>query len=494
MSEEILINLTPRETRVAVLENGVLQEILIERARKRGLVGNIYKGKVVRVLPGMEAAFVDIGLERAAFLHASDIEAGYKPSSGEESDHAYESRAGSITELVRPGQELIVQVIKDALGSKGARLTTHVSIPSRYLVLLVDADSIGISVKIEHEEERERLKELVDAFKGELGGGYIVRTVAEGVDPWALRADMQFLQRVWASVKEKAQLSRAGEPIYSDLSLELRILRDFVSDGVERVRIDSRTAFERMTHFAERFLPDMLGRIDHYTGNRPMFDLYNIEGELEHALQRKVSLKSGGYLIFDQTEAMTTVDVNTGAYVGHRNLEETIFKTNLEAAQAIARQVRLRNLGGIIILDFIDMESEEHRAAVLAALGMYLEKDHTKSSISEVSSLGLVQMTRKRTRESLEHTLCSTCTMCDGRGTIKTAETICYSIFREVIRESRQYSSVKEFLILANQDVVELMLDEESQSVAELEAFVGVPLRLQTEALYTVEQYDVVLM
>ena len=426
MSEEILINFTPRETRVAVVENGVLQEILIERERRRGLVGNIYKGRISRVLPGMEAAFVDIGLDRAAFLHISDVQNAADDNNVMDSEDQ-ESKddpktAISITELLHPGQELIVQVIKDAIGGKGARLTTHISIPSRYLVLLSNSESMGVSVKIDDEAERQRLKDVVNTFRAEFGGGYIVRTAAEGTDSWALRADMQFLQRLWESIQQRAAEASAGELVYEDLSLELRILRDFVGDDVERVRIDSHESFERLHQFAEKFVPEMLPRIQSYHGERPIFDLYGIEDEIQKGLGRKVFLKSGGYLIVDQTEAMTTIDVNTGAYVGHRNLEETIFKTNLEATQAIARQLRLRNLGGIIILDFIDMSSEEHKQQVLKALEKQLEKDRSKTHISAVSTLGLVEMTRKRTRESLEHVLCESCPVCGGRGSIKTAE------------------------------------------------------------------------
>ena len=505
MSEEILINVTPRETRVAVVENGVLQEILIERERRRGLVGNIYKGKVCRVLPGMEAAFVDIGLERAAFLHVSDIQGAFTPEkeqpeketdttddlveiSSEETPQPLQ-----ITDLLRPGQELIVQVIKDAIGTKGARLTTHISIPSRYLVLLSNSESMGVSVKIDDETERQRLKDVVSTFRAEFGGGYIVRTAAEGIDSWALRADMQFLQRLWESIQHSTANAHSGDVVYEDLPLALRVLRDFVGDDVEKVRIDSSEAYQRLRQFAEQFVPEMLPRIQHYSGERPIFDLYNIEDEIQKALGRKVFLKSGGYLIIDQTEAMTTIDVNTGAYVGHRNLEETIFKTNLEATQTIARHLRLRNLGGIIILDFIDMSNEEHKQQVLKALERHLEKDHSKIHISEVSALGLVEMTRKRTRESLEHVLCEPCAVCGGRGSLKTAETICYEIYREIMREARQYEA-RQFLVLASQEVVDLMLDEESTSVAELESFLSIPIKFQAEVLYTQEQYDVVLM
>ena len=489
--EEILINFTPRETRVAIVDNGVLQEVFIERQRRRGLVSNIYKGQVRRVLPGMEAAFVDIGLERAAFLHVSDIHHNILVE--EAVNGSSDRRPIAITDLIREGQELVVQVVKDAIGTKGARLTTHITIPSRYLVLLTDSDAMGISIKIEDDNERNRLKDTVATFQGELGGGYIVRTAAEGAESWALRADMQFLQRLWEAIRERAQSARPGELIYEDLPLELRILRDLVGAELEKIRIDSHEACSRVLRFAGKFVPEMLPRIEHYPGERPIFDLYGVEDELSKALSRKVQLKSGGYLIIDQTEAMTTVDVNTGAYVGHRNLEETIFKTNLEAAQAIARQLRLRNLGGIIIIDFIDMTSIDHRQSVLKALEKHLERDRARNHISEVSALGLVEMTRKRTRESLEHILCEPCPVCQGRGSIKSVETVCYEIFREILREARQYEA-RQFLVLAAPEVVDLMLDEESNSVAELEAFIRIPIKFQPEVLYSPEQYDVVLM
>ncbi|NIP73847.1 MAG: ribonuclease G [Gammaproteobacteria bacterium] len=490
MSEEILINVTPRETRVAVVENGVLQEVYIERASKRGLVGNIYKGRVCRVLPGMQAAFVDIGLDRAAFLHASDI-ASNLPE-GETLNGA--RRRENIAELLSEGQEVLVQVVKDPLGTKGARLTTHITIPSRYLVLLPGETTAGVSTKIDDEAERQRFKEIVMRFASESGeGGYIVRTVAEGADVEALEADRAFLGKLWNSIRERAQGVKAGSIVHEDLQLALRTLRDLVSDTVEKVRVDSRETYQRLHEFAGEFIPAMLDRLEYYPGERPIFDLYGVEDEIQKALDRKVQLKSGGYLIIDQTEAMTTIDVNTGAFVGHRNLEETIFKTNLEAAQAIARQLRLRNLGGIIIIDFIDMSEEEHKRQVLRALEKALERDHAKSHITEVSALGLVEMTRKRARESLEHVLCEVCPTCGGRGSLKTPETVCYEIFREIIREARQFDA-RQLLVLASQEVVDLLLDEESASLAELEAFVNVPINFQVEALYTQEQYDVVLM
>ncbi len=491
-TEEILMNVMPRETRVAVVENGVLQEIFVERERKRGLVGNIYKGRVCRVLPGMEAAFVDIGLERAAFLHVSDIrhDVVVEATLPDEENH---HRIIPINELVRENQEIVVQVIRDPIGTKGARLTTHITLASRFLVFLADSQIEGVSIKIDEESERQRLREVVSAFRAELGGGYIVRTAAEGVEPWALRADMQFLQRLWHSIQERIKEVRGIETIYEDLPLILRILRDFVGSNIEKVRVDSKSAYQRLLHFAEKFTPELLDRIEHYVGERPIFDLYNIEDEIQRALSKKVPLKSGGYVVIDQTEAMTTIDVNTGAYVGHRNLEETIFKTNLEATQTIARQLALRNLGGIIIIDFIDMSNVEHKQAVLKSLEKHLEKDRAKSHICEVSALGLVEMTRKRVRESLEHVLCETCPLCDGRGSIKTVETVCYEIFRELLREARQYEA-RQFLVLAAPQVVDMMLDEESATVAELQGFIGVPIKFQAEALYTQEQYDVVLI
>jgi len=490
MSEEILINVTPRETRVALVENGVLQEVFVERARKRGIVGNIYKGKVCRVLPGMQAAFIEIGLERAAFLHASDISSSLQAEDNEEQSDAHQS---DITELVREGQDILVQVIKDPLGTKGARLTTHITIPSRYLVLLPDTDNVGISTKIESPEERERLKSIVSALVEEGGNGYIIRTVADGIDEQALIADQEFLCKLWKCITEAIKKAESTAVIYEDLPLSIRTLRDLVDDNIEKIRVDSRETFQKLQQFSLQFVPQMNERLEYYPGERPIFDLYNVEDELQKALNRKVQLKSGGYLIIDQTEAMTTIDVNTGAYVGHRNLEETIFKTNLEAAQSITRQLRLRNLGGIIIIDFIDMSLDDHKRQVLRSLEKSLGKDHAKSHITEVSSLGLVEMTRKRTRESIEHVLCDTCPTCDGRGSIKSSETVCYEIFREIIREARQFEA-KKLLVLASQDVVDLLLDEESASLAELESFIKVPIKYQVESLYSPEQYDVVLM
>ncbi|GFM53142.1 ribonuclease G [Pseudomonas cichorii] len=485
MSEEILINITPMESRVAVVENGVLQEVHVERTQRRGIVGNIYKGKVVRVLPGMQAAFIDIGLDRAAFIHASEISMREGPA------------VETISSLIHEGQSLVVQVTKDPIGSKGARLTTQLSIPSRYLVYMPRTAHVGISLKIEDEGERERLKKVVSdcvALEGiKESGGFILRTAAEGAGADEILMDIRYLRRLWDQIGEQIKTISPPNVIYEDLGLALRTLRDLVSPRIEKIRIDSRETFQKTTQFVAELMPEIADRLEHYPGERPIFDLYGVEDEIQKALERKVPLKSGGYLVVDPAEAMSTIDVNTGAFVGHRNLEETIFKTNLEAATAIARQLRLRNLGGIIIIDFIDMEDGEHQRQVLRTLEKQLERDHAKTNIIGITELGLVQMTRKRTRESLEQVLCEPCHCCQGRGKLKTPETICYEIFREILREARAYQAVG-YRVLANQRVVDRLLDEESGNVAELESFIGRTIRFQVETMYSQEQYDVVLL
>ncbi len=486
LKEEILVNVTPNEVRAALLENGMLQEVHIERSAQRGVTSNIYKGRITRVLPGMQAAFVDIGLQRTAFLHASDI-AGRR----QEGDDAPQS----ISELVREGDELLVQVVKDPLGNKGARLTTFISLPSRHLVLLPRGDGVGISARIEDDGERDRLKSIAETLveENDVNGGVIVRTVAEGVDQSALAADLKYLLKLWTVVQERCSNARVKSLVHEDLSLPLRVLRDLVSSEVEHILVDSEEDFQAMQAFASTFLPEVEPMLEWYKRRRPIFDLHGIEEEIRRSLERNIPLKSGGYLIFDQTEAMTTIDVNTGGYVGHRNLEETIYRTNLEAAVAIARQLRLRNLGGIIIIDFIDMEEEDHRSNVLQMLEQSMVRDHARHQISPVSPLGLVEMTRKRTRESLQHVLGEDCPSCHGRGFVLTAETVCFEVFREVIRQSRQFE-FDEAMVLAHQDVIELLLDEQAPSLAKLEEQTGKSIRLQQESLYLQDQFDVVLL
>ena len=486
---ELLINVTPSETRVALVENGTLQEVHIERQSKRGIVGNIYKGKVSRVLPGMQAAFVDIGLGKAAFLHASDI----VPHT--ECVHAGEKelfQARNIAGLVREGQDIVVQVVKDPLGTKGARLTTDLTLPSRYLVFMPEADHVGVSQRIESEDERERLKELVNAYISE-EGGFIVRTATEGAGEVEIEQDAQFLKRLWSKIGKSAKSNPPCSVLYEDLRLAFRILRDYVGAGIDRIRVDSKLTFDELSVFLEEFVPQLKDKLEYYPGERPIFDLYDVETEIQRALDKKVELKSGGYLIIDQTEAMTTIDINTGGFVGHRDLEETIFNTNVEATQAIARQLRLRNLGGIIIIDFIDMMDADHKQRVLQALEAALSRDNAKTKISDFSALGLVEMTRKRTRESLEHVLCQECPSCSGRGMTKTVDTVCYEILREILRVNRAYDA-DNFVVYASPAVAETLMGEESHNLAELELFIGKQVRVQTEMLYVQEQFDVVMM
>ncbi|MFW9484425.1 ribonuclease G [Xanthomonas euvesicatoria pv. euvesicatoria] len=499
MSEEILVNVTPRETRVAVIENGMLQELHIERGWRRGVVGNIYKGKVQRVMPGMQAAFVEVGLERAAFLHANDVvRLAPVPASVVDTEETPipppPPASVPIVELLRDGQEIVVQVVKDPIGTKGARLTTQISIPSRYLVLLPQSKVVGVSARIEDEAERLRLKTIVSEVSAQHGGfGYIIRTNAEGQPAEALAEDIAYLSRVWNVVERRGREAPPCSIIYEDLSLPLRAVRDLIRRDVEKVKVDSNETFVQLQAFVAKYMPVLAERLELYTGDRPIFDLYGVEDEIGRALNKQVPLKSGGYLVIDQTEAMTTIDVNTGSFVGQRNLEETVFRTNLEAAQAVARQLRLRNLGGIIIIDFIDMDDAEHRRQVLRTLEKALARDHAKTTVYEFSPLGLVEMTRKRTVESLERQLSETCGQCGGRGTIKTAETVTYEIFREITRAVRQFDAAR-LLVIASSKVVARITEEESAAVAELEEFLGKSIRFQSDDQYLQEQFDVVLL
>jgi ribonuclease G len=484
--DDILINITPQEPRVAVMLAGVVQELHIERAASRGIVSNIYLGRVARVLPGMQSAFIDIGLERAAFLHVADI-LEHRQHNGE--------RPPPIERLIREGDSILVQVVKDPIGTKGARLSTQASLAGRMLVYLPQEPHIGVSQRIEDETERANLREtLTRLLPADEKGGYIVRTSAEDASEEELAADIAYLRLRWAQIREASVKVPAPTLLYEDLSLAQRVLRDVATDETTSILVDSRENYALLLEFGRQYVPKVADKLTHYSGERPLFDLYQIDEEIERALGRRVELKSGGYLIIDQTEALTTIDVNTGGYVGTRNFDDTVFKTNLEAAQAIARQLRLRNLGGIIVVDFIDMTSGEHRDAVLAEFRKALARDRTRITVNGFTQLGLVEMTRKRTRESLAHVLCEPCPTCQGRGEIKTARTICYAILREILRESRQFGETKEFRILASQTVVDLFLEEESQALAMLSDFIGKPVSMQVESVYTQEQYDIVLM
>jgi ribonuclease G len=483
LSEEILINVTPQETRIAMMENGVVQELQIERSTSLGLVGNVYRGVVCRVLPGMQSAFVEMGLQRAAFLHAGDIfECGQSDSQL------------SIQSVLHEGQSIMVQVIKEPIGTKGARLTTQISIAGRFLVFLPQQDHIGVSQRIENEAEREQLKaRLVGLLPENSTGGFIIRTMSETATDAELLADVDYLTKTWANISAKHKTAPDRSLVFQDLNLPMRVLRDVICVDTEAVRIDSSETYQKLVEFANLYAITALDKLVHYPGDRPLFDLYNIEKEIENAMSRKVELKSGGYLIFDQTEALTTVDVNTGSFVSGKNLSDTIFKTNLEAAQSIARQLRLRNLGGIIIIDFIDMDEDTQRAAVLEELQKAVARDRARTGVNGFTPLGLVEMTRKRTRESLAHILCEPCPACHGRGELKTAQTVCYEILRELLREARQFNA-RELRVLASTKVIDMFLEEESQSLANLSDFIGKPISLLVDPSYSQESFDIILM
>lgn len=483
MKEQILVNVTPQETRVATIEEGILQDIHIERTGAFELVGNIYLGIVKRILPGMQSAFVEIGLERAAFLHIADVvEQRHVPNEPQR-----------IEKLMFEGQAIMVQVIKDPIGTKGARLSTQISIAGRYLVFLPQEKHIGISQRIEDEEGRVALRtRLENLLADNEYNGYIIRTSAEHASDQELHADIDYLNKIWADIRLKSQQQTPSSLLFRDLSLPLRVLRDMSSANTKEILVDTKQTYTDMLQFATQFVSIAVSPLSFYEKERPLFETYHIEAEIEKALARRVNLKYGGYLIIDQTEAMTTIDVNTGGFVGTRNFADTIFKTNLEATQVIARQLRLRNLGGIIIIDFIDMDNDEHKETVLAELTRAFEQDRTRVTISGFSSLGLVEVTRKRTRESLAHVLCEPCPTCQGRGEIKTAQTICYDILREILREAQQFNT-KEYRILAGQTVIDMFLDEESASLAMLADTIGKPIYLQVETQYPQEMYDVVL-
>ncbi|CUA93063.1 ribonuclease G [Thiomonas bhubaneswarensis] len=495
--EDILINITPQETRVALVAHAAVQELHIERSLERGLVGNVYLGRVVRVLPGMQSAFIEIGLERTAFLHVADLwQRQSIPVNADASAEAPAAPAAQpIEKLLYEGQTLMVQVLKDPINTKGARLTTQISLAGRMLVHLPQDDHIGISQKIDGAEQRAALRERMSALlAAEDGGsqGFIVRTNAEDASDAELAEDIAYLRKTWRAIQQRAHDAAPSTLVYQELSLAQRVLRDLVSDATRSVQIDSRENFELLQAFAAEYMPRVSDRLQLYRGERPLFETANVDEEIERALGRRVDLKSGGYLIIDQTEAMTTIDVNTGGFVGARNFDDTIYRTNLEATQAIARQLRLRNLGGIIIIDFIDMHNAQHRAAVLDELRKSLARDKVKVTVSGFSQLGLVELTRKRTRDSLAHMLLEPCPTCGGLGQVKTARTVCYEILREILREAKQFNP-REFRIVGAADVIDLFLEEESQHLASLSDFIGKPVSLQVEPAFSQQQYDIVL-
>ncbi len=506
MGSEILINKTYRETRVARIENGQLVELHLERSRDRGLVGNIYKGRVTRVLPGMQAAFIEMGLSRTAFLYVANIlnpnkeEASFadeeeEPAEEESPDESESTRGGSpsgpqISELIHEGQEILVQVIKEPMGTKGARLTGYISLPGRYLVYLPDTKHLGVSRRIENVEERDRLRSIIDKNRP-AQGGFIVRTVAEGASEKNLKDDMEYLVKLWGSVKKAAEKQEKVGLVYSDLDLALRILRDRVTDDVDRILVDDMGAFKQMTKFIQSFLPRFKKRIEMHTDKTPLFEHQGLETEISRAIARKVWLKSGGYIVIDETEALTSIDVNTGRFVGRRNLEETILQTNLEAVKEIAYQIRLRNLGGIIVLDFIDMDRPQNRERVYQNLLEELRKDPVRTNVLPVSELGLIEMTRKRTQESLRQRMTGPCTVCEGKGYTKSLETIAYEILRECQREAFTVSEGRVLAVYCHPAIVEFFASEERSAVEDLEKRIGRRLSIKVDSKLHIDEYEI---
>lgn len=500
MTKELVINTTSHETRVALLEGGHIAELYIERERERGIVGNIYKGRVIRVLPGMQAAFVDIGLEKAAFLYVADvfdeIEQVERHIDGDEllngqNDGETSSPLPPIEDLLKEGQELLVQVSKEPIGTKGARITSHVSLPGRHLVYMPTVDHIGISRRIECEAERERLRKVVEEMR-EAGTGFIVRTVSEGKSGDDLRQDMEFLVGLWKNISRGVDAVSAPELIHSDLDVTSKVLRDILTEEVQRIVVDNLDEYNKINRFLRTFMPRINYRVDYYEAEEPIFDAYGLEVEISRALGRKVWLKSGGSIIIEQTEALTAIDVNTGRYVGKHNLEDTILKTNLEALKEIAFQLRLRNIGGLIIIDFIDMEKEAHREKVHAALEEALKGDKNKTNILKISELGLVEMTRKRVRESIGRTLCEPCPYCEGKGYVKGKLTIIYEILRELHRELADLSAGP-VTLLAHPRIAGLLVDEERSGLDVLEQRFNRSVQINPHPEFHIEQYEIQL-
>ena len=502
MSNEIVINSTQTETRVAVIENDTVVELYIERKKDRGIVGNIYRGKVVRVLPGMQAAFVDIGLERAAFLYVTDVhdeyyefymmEEGNRRKNEETPDEikrVERSNTLPIEDILKEGQEILVQISKEPIGTKGARITSHISLPGRYLVYLPTVDHIGISRRIEDEDERDRLKNLIESIRPD-NAGYIIRTVSEGISNSELKSDIKFLSKLWENIQKKNQNASAPCLLHNDLNITLRTMRDIFTSEIDRVVIDNKAEFNNAKDFVKTLIPSLKSFVKNYNEDEPIFDAYGIEVEIARALARKVWLKSGGYITIEITEALIAIDVNTGKYVGKANLEDTILRTNLEAVKEIAYQLRLRNIGGIIIIDFIDMEKEKNKEKVFQALSEALSKDRTKTNILKISELGLVEMTRKRVRENITRTLCEPCFYCEGKGFIKSNMTLCYEIIREIKRDISG-SKINKIMVNVHPDIADLLYDEEYRLLEELEESMKKKVIIKAKGNFHIEQYEI---
>jgi ribonuclease G len=495
----LVVNADGPETRVALIENGVLTELFIERRKDRGIVGNIYKGRVVRVLPGMQASFVDIGVEKAAFLYVADVRGGgeWKPPSEDGDDDDDEtpprpSRNAKIEDLLKEGQEVLVQVAKEPMGTKGARATSYVSLAGRHLVFMPNVDHIGISRRIGSDKERKRLRELIEAKRPQ-GAGFIVRTVAEGASDKELQDDMEFLMRLWREVLRKNEKARPASLLYADLDLVMRTVRDTLTEDIDKLIVDSRPELERVQKFVAAFMPQFQGRVELYQGTEPIFDGFGIEAELKRALEKKVWLKSGGYLIVDQGEALTAIDVNTGKFVGKRSssLEETITKNNLEACKEVADQLRLRNIGGIIVVDFIDMDKEQNREKVWKAFNEALQTDRSKSNVTKISELGLVEMTRKRTRESLARKLTEPCFYCEGKGYLKSRTTLCYEILRDLRRQGGAFKE-DTIAVLCHPEIADILSTTDREWLEQVEKRLQKRVLVKGRGGFHLEKYEIV--
>ncbi|PJA20576.1 MAG: Rne/Rng family ribonuclease [Deltaproteobacteria bacterium CG_4_10_14_0_2_um_filter_43_8] len=499
MANELIINVTLGETLVARLENGVVTELFIERVHQGHLVGNIYKGKVVRVLPGMQAAFVDIGLERTAFVHAHDLisEDNMDDKGRKDLDDDIDPRKkkktkvySSIDKLLKEGNEILVQVEKEPIGTKGARITCHISLPGRYLVYMPSVKHYGASRRIEDAEERTRLKNIIKKCSKDHVGGFIARTVCEGASEAEIQADIEYLTKLWAEIEVSATKVKSPSLVRSELGVLDRVARDHFTPDIDRVVLDSEVALNTIEAFISQYMPDAKSALELYSGSEPVFDAFGIEIEITRALGQKVWLKSGGYVIIEQTEALTAIDVNTGRFVGKRDVEDTIVKTNLEAVKEIVYQLRLRDIGGIIILDFIDMQREANRQKVYHALKEALSQDKARTSVTKISELGLVEMTRKRTREDLRRQLTNPCTYCEGKGYLKSAATLCYEIFREIRREVDHIAG-KQIVVICHPKVAQALYDDEREQLDDLEKRIGRRISISGMIDYHFEQFDV---
>jgi ribonuclease G len=505
MTNELVINARPHETRVALVENGVVVELYVNRGSEQELMGNIYLGRVVRVLPGMQAAFVDIGIDKPAFLYVTDVYNDVRHweqvmvQEGEEENNEESQRPVrmrnlknfdiNIEGLLQEGQEIMVQVSKEPIGTKGARLTSYITLAGRHLVFMPTIDHIGISRKIEEEKERTRLKKIIQELR-QPGEGFIVRTVSERAPKEKLKSEMEFLGRLWNTIQKRKEAASAPSLVHKELSITLRAVRDLFTKEIDRLVIDSREEYQSIMEFIENFVPTLRYSVELYEGREPLFDSYGIEMELSRALEKKIWLKSGGYVVIESTEALATIDVNTGSYVGKRNLEETIVKTNLEAVKEIAYQIRLRNIGGIIVIDFIDMERESDRERVFLALREALEKDRAKTTVLKMSELGLIEMSRKRTRENINLFLTEPCFYCEGRGRLKSPTTVCYDIFRDLEREMASGDGGKVYL-LVNPEIERVLKEDERDSVVELEKKINRRIIIIGKEDFHLEQYEV---